>query len=417
VDERRDVREGRGDTPYAGDQDRTSSADRLVARLAELRGQLEFLAPQDQERGREAIERIREVQERIETLEELLARAHEREHELTTQAVRDRARILEFEARISELSAIAAHVSRAEEAQRRAETLAMDRDRASTLAQAEFAAQRAEIDRLRSRNSELEADLASVAEEIAAAAVARAEAARLRVERDEARGRAHAERRLAAEDRLRAVEADLRATELQNQLRTAERRIVRITNEKREPATPPAGVETAAETPPWIELQRVSSEATPEGSSAPGGSRASEATVARVGEKADPEKSTSDVEPIIEAETTRADASSVSSEPAPSTRGSSSASEPVTSSASQPDLWIPSEPELWGPSAASAPSGEEPPHEGPAVIDLTATENEATDDDEEPDEAMGSGSRPDPSGKGASPNDSLWQILRGRRRN
>ena len=32
--------------------------DRLVARLAELRSQLEVLAPQDQEKGREAIERI-----------------------------------------------------------------------------------------------------------------------------------------------------------------------------------------------------------------------------------------------------------------------------------------------------------------------------------------------------------------------
>jgi chromosome segregation ATPase len=244
---------------------RSASADRLVSRLVELRAQLEVLAPQDQERGREAIERIRQAHERIATLEEMLAQAREREDVLTTQAVRDRSRITELASQISELSSIAARVSGAEEAHREADVNAADSERARKLAEAEVQTQRAETERLSTRCSELESDLKKVAEELAAAALARAEAVRLETERNEARERAHTERRLAAEDRLRAATASLRATELQSQLRAAERRIVQLTNERGASATKPQAFQEVFESTrteaPWTALQRATSAA------------------------------------------------------------------------------------------------------------------------------------------------------------
>ena len=57
--------------------------DSLATRLAELRAQLEVLAPPDQARGLETIEEIRHAQERIGTLELMLARSREREESLT----------------------------------------------------------------------------------------------------------------------------------------------------------------------------------------------------------------------------------------------------------------------------------------------------------------------------------------------
>ncbi|HET9672616.1 MAG TPA: hypothetical protein VFQ40_07185, partial [Actinomycetota bacterium] len=219
-----------------------------------------------QERGRQAIERIREAQDRITALEEMLAAARDREHELTTQVVRGRTRILELEAEVSELDAIAARVVTAEEEQERAAALASERERESVLARAEVEAQGAEIGRLRARTAELEADLRSVSQELAGAAIARTQVARLQLERDEAIARAQTERRLAGEDRVRAAEANLRATELQRQLREAERRIVRATNgnaEQAKQAAEAAGAGVSAP-PPWIELQRTSSRSAPE---------------------------------------------------------------------------------------------------------------------------------------------------------
>jgi TolA-binding protein len=250
--------------PEHGAPARSVSADRLVSRLAELRAQVDVLAPPDQERGREAIERIRQAQERIGALELMLARAREREDSLTVQTVRDRAALADREARIAELGAIAARVAASEAARREEEAAAAEAKRQLTLVRTEAEARQTEIERLRARCAELESDLSRLAGEVAAAAVARAEASRTERERDEARDRAYTERRLAAQDRQRAAEANLRATELQSQLRAAERKIVQLTNGRSgsvETETPSDIVEPPRTEAPWTTLQRVSSAA------------------------------------------------------------------------------------------------------------------------------------------------------------
>jgi chromosome segregation ATPase len=259
----------------------SKSTDRLVSRLAELRAQVEVMAPPDQDRGREAMERMLQAEERVATLEQMLARAREREDSLTVQTIRDRAAIADAEARIAELGTIAARVAGSEAARREEAAAAAEDRRRLTLAESEAEARLAEIERLRSRCSGLEEDLGRLAGEVAAATIARAEASRTERERNEARDRAAAERRLAAEDRRRAAEANLRATELQSQLRNAERRIVHLTNERSAPAAEPTASpralesnrrESLAEAPakapaeapteaPWTTLQRASSAA------------------------------------------------------------------------------------------------------------------------------------------------------------
>jgi hypothetical protein len=242
---------------------RSVSADRLVSRLAELRAQVDVLAPPDQERGREAIERIHQAQERVAALELMLARAREREDSLTVQTVRDRAALADSEARIAELGAIASRVAASEAARREEEAAAAEAKRQLTLVRTEAEARQTEVERLRARCAELESDLSRLAGEVAAAAVARAEASRTERERDEARDRAYTERRLAAQDRQRAAEATLRATELQSRLRAAERRIVQLTQERSasppQAEAPPEVVEPARTEAPWTTLQRVSS--------------------------------------------------------------------------------------------------------------------------------------------------------------
>ena len=238
--------------------ERSPSTERLVARLAELRGKLATL--EEEEPGREALEGIREAQERIAALDAMLTAAREREQHLTVELIRQRARVTEYEARISELGAIAARVAAAEESRREAEAAAAEHERGRTVADAELEALRAEAETHRSRIGELEADLAAVSDELAEAAVARTEASRLEKERNEARERAHTERRLAAADRIRAAEAELRATELQGRLRAAERRIVKLANAVREPASDRSDAreeEEVTQEPPWIELQRA----------------------------------------------------------------------------------------------------------------------------------------------------------------
>ena len=96
----------------------SKSADHLVSRLAELRAQVDVLAPADQDRGREAIERMHLAHERVATLELMLARAREREDSLTLQTVRDQAAIADSEARIAELSMTAARAAEIEAARR-----------------------------------------------------------------------------------------------------------------------------------------------------------------------------------------------------------------------------------------------------------------------------------------------------------
>lgn len=359
------------------DVEQATGAERLVARLAELREQLEIVAPEDQQRGREALERLRHDHERITTLEELLATARERERDLTAQVVRDRTRIAEYEGRISELSTIAARLTEADGTRRRAEAAATEREREAALARTEVDALRAELERARSRTSELEADAAAMAEEIAAATLARTEAARLRTERDEARERASVERRLAAEDRLRATEANARVTELVRELRAAERRIVHLTNEQRatEAATPAAheGPRAGATPAPWIQLQRVSAEA---GSSTPSSE--------------DPA-----VERVEDAETTAAPR------------------ETERTPTSQPDLWEASEPSLWEPSSVPS-TDEEPVEAGEDLVDLTDSEDASEIDPQEPgpDDVPTPPAHPEHNG---SPGEGLWQILRRRR--
>lgn len=359
------------------DVEQATGAERLVARLAELREQLEIVAPEDQARGREALDRLRHDHERITTLEELLATARERERDLTTQVVRDRTRIAESEGRISELSAVAARLTEADGARRRAEGAAAEREREAALARTEVDALRAELERARSRTSELEADAATMAEEIAAATLARTEAARLRAERDEARERASIERRLAAEDRLRATEANVRVTELARDLRAAERRIVHLTNERRavEVETPAAqeGPHAEAIPAPWIQLQRVSAEA---GSSTP-----------------------SSHEPAVE----RAEDAGTA-EASPDTERTPT---------SQPDLWAASEPSLWEPPAVP-PTDAEPLETGEDLIDLTASDDTPETDAQEPgsEDAPTPPAHPEHNGSGG---EGLWQILRRRR--
>ena len=453
--------------------DRYRPTDRLVARLAELRSQLEVLAPQDQDRGREAIERIRQAQERIEALEEMLGKARDLEHELTARAVRDRAQIFRYEAEISELSAISARVSTAEEARRQAEADALESERALALAVAEVEAQRAEIVQLRSRNTELEADLVAVTEKLAAAAVARAEAVRLKAERDEARERAQVERGLAAQDRRRAAEAGLRAAELQHQLREAERRMVQVSNTTHRESLPVPedvdGEEVVEIPPPWIELQRASSEAAslaPHTAAVPdavetASAQDEEPAIVMIGEAeadvAQPEVAEPEVaEPEVAAveESNGAAAPSTPSElvemPAPRSSEAEPASAPpaaempappkplsdrasaastaapweaITARRSESISWtteeVVDEPRVTGSDDGTAETRDVesiPPTTD--VIDLTAGDQTSIDDldEEDEDEDVGADAGPTTGGGWTAPNERIWQLLRGRRR-
>ena len=230
MDERADY--GVSESDYGGAvQSPSPNDDSMTTRLAELRAQLEVLAPPDQARGLETLEEIRHAQERIGTLELMLARAREREDALTAQSVREQSTIAACETRIAELTAIAGRLPASEAARREAEITVAETTKQLTLAQSEAEARQEEIERLLSRNSQLVAELAAIGVESVSAAVARAEVARVERELNEARDRAYTERRLAAADRRRAAEADLRAIDLQHQLRIAERRLAQLTNE------------------------------------------------------------------------------------------------------------------------------------------------------------------------------------------
>jgi hypothetical protein len=414
--------------------DQYRPTDRLVARLAELRSQLEVLAPQDQDKGREAIERIRQAQERIEALEEMLGKARDLEHELTARTVRDRAQIFRYETEISELSSIAARVSTAEEARRQAEAVATESERALALAAAQVEAQGAEIVQLRSRNTELEADLVAVSGKLAAAAVARAEAVRLRSERNEARERAQVERGLAAQDRRRAAEAGLRAAELQHQLREAERRMVQVSNTThRESTAVPEDAErdeVAEIPPPWIELQRASSEAASAGPRIAAVPEAAEAASAQdeepmvtpSGPVSTPTPRSSDAEPASALPAAEmpapskpwADRASAASTAAPWEAIGAKGSEGMTSTTEG----LADEPRVTeGDASADAPDVEGVPPTTD-VIDLTAADQTSIDDldEDEGAEDAGADSGSTIGGGWAAPNEKIWQLLRGRRR-
>ena len=205
----------------------------------------------------EVLEGIDDSQERIAALDAMLKAAREREQQLTVDLIRQRSRVTEYEARISELGAIAARVALAEASRREAEAAAADHEQALRMAQAETEALRTEVESLRSRSKELEAELAAASDQLAEAAVARTEASRLEKERNDARERAHAERRLAAADRIRAAEAELRATQLQGRLRAAERRIVELSTAARRRRANGSADEEDRTSPPLIELQRA----------------------------------------------------------------------------------------------------------------------------------------------------------------
>jgi type II secretory pathway pseudopilin PulG len=246
MDERADY--GVSESDYGGAvQSSSPNDDSLATRVAELRAQLEVLAPEDQARGLETLEEMRQAQERIETLELMLARAREREEGLTAQSIREQSTIAECETRIAELTAIAARLPESEAARHEAEVEVAETTKQLTLAQSEAEARQDEIERLRSRNAQLEGELAAIAVESVSAAIARAEVARAERELNEARDRAFTERRLAAADRRRAAESDLRAIDIQHQLRLAERKLAQLTKkpepfgQEREPEPSSAG--------------------------------------------------------------------------------------------------------------------------------------------------------------------------------
>jgi chromosome segregation ATPase len=149
--------------------------------------------------------------ERVQTLELQLARAHDRERELTELAVRDGNRVAALEAEVRDLQELAARADAAEQALFEAENRAETALRRAELMESELMASRAEVDRLRTRVVELEASLRRALAEVGAATAQRAQLERGAAEEDAARLEASAERSLELADRLRLKVADLEA--------------------------------------------------------------------------------------------------------------------------------------------------------------------------------------------------------------
>ena len=243
--------------------------------MSGLRARLQMNAPDavdtpdvpDTEDARPALPEATEfrlAKERIVTLETLLAQSRAREDALTTQGFKDQATIARFGTKNAELAAIAAGAATNEAARREAESVAAEAERRTKLALDELETRQVELAQLRERCLELQKDLDTLAGQAAIATIARAEADRMMRERDEARGRAETERGLAAQDRARAEMAERLAAALQGRS-VAER-------ERADPVGPrrPVGQQwrsmappvprLVGATPPWIELQRGSSE-------------------------------------------------------------------------------------------------------------------------------------------------------------
>ncbi len=206
---------------------------------------------------------FRLAKERIVTLETLLTQSRAREDALTTQGFKDQATIARFGAKNAELAVIAAGAATNEASRREAESAAAEAERRTKLAHDELETRLVEMAQLRERCLELQKDLDTLAGQAAAATIARAEAARMMRERDEARERAETERGLAARDRARAEASERLAASLQGRSvveRSAALAEARpsIAQQKRSMAPPVPKLVGA--TPPWIELQRGSSE-------------------------------------------------------------------------------------------------------------------------------------------------------------
>lgn len=206
---------------------------------------------------------FRLAKERIVTLETLLTQSRAREDALTTQGFKDQATIARFGAKNAELAVIAAGATTNEAARREAESATAEAERRTKLAHDELETRLVEMAQLRERCLELQKDLDTLAGQAAAATIARAEADRMMRERDEARERAETERGLAARDRARAEASERLAAALQGRSVAEERAALAgarrpVAQQKRSMAPPVPKLVGA--TPPWIELQRGSSE-------------------------------------------------------------------------------------------------------------------------------------------------------------
>jgi chromosome segregation ATPase len=147
--------------------------------------------------------------ERVQALDLQLARAHDRERELTELAVRDGNKIAALEVRVNELSDRAERTEAAEQALFEVENRAEAAIRRAELMETELASTRSEVDRLRTRVVELESSLRRALAEVGAATAQRAHDDREIAAEDANRLEESAERSLELVDRLRMKVADL----------------------------------------------------------------------------------------------------------------------------------------------------------------------------------------------------------------
>jgi hypothetical protein len=168
-----DVRERNAATPDvepAGDDVPLTpppNAERLAARVSELRELLTVLAPQteeEQRRAREAVGQIRGATERVQALERQLEAARQREDRLSEQAVRDRASMADLEARILEFENIEARIARFEQERRAVEANAAELEHFRLRIEDLESQLQAEAERAAERESELAAGQTRIAE-------------------------------------------------------------------------------------------------------------------------------------------------------------------------------------------------------------------------------------------------------------
>jgi len=147
--------------------------------------------------------------ERVQALELQLARAHERERELTELAVRDGNQMAVLEVRVRALAERAERTEIAEQALFESENRAETAIRRAELMETELVSTRSEVDRLRTRVVELEASLRRALAEVGAATAQRVHDDREVAVDEVDRLEASAERSLELADRLREKVMDL----------------------------------------------------------------------------------------------------------------------------------------------------------------------------------------------------------------